>query len=67
MHSRASCLGAVPGRQFQSFLRKFKSQETTTPACLARCTSARFARQAASLIAGVMPVTWSRLMPASPA
>ena len=64
MHARASSLGGVPFRQFQSFLRKFRSHETVAPAAFAAFTSARFARQAASLIAGVMPVTCSHVTPA---
>ena len=62
MHSRASVLGAVPGRQFQSFLRKFRSHETLTPVCFACSTRARFDWQAASLIAGYFPARRASLL-----
>ena len=67
MHSRANAFLSVPGRQFQSFLRKFRSQDTVAPACLARRTSSKLDRHAAWLIDGVMPVTCSQCTPASAA
>lgn len=56
MHSAASSRGAVPGRHFQSFLRKFRSQEITMPRSDAASTSASVDAKAFSLSDGVMPV-----------
>ena len=65
MHSRASDCGLVPGFQFQSFLRKFKSQQTRMPRLLASSTSASVDAKAFWLRAGVIPVTWTHATPSS--
>ena len=56
MHSAASSRGAVPGRHFQSFLRKLRSQEMLIPCDEAYFTSSSVVRYAFSLREGVMPV-----------
>ncbi len=55
----------MPGSHRQSFLRKFRSQETVRPCAFASLTAASTASAAVFESEGVMPVVWNQPAPAN--